>query len=155
MTNKTWSLFITIAVLILILLGQATAGTIYKWVDAEGNIHYGEKAPVDVQAAVITPDTRLTGSVSPITAGAQKPEANTQNQNALTEATPIKRLSRKERKAKEAELCAMARERINQIEPVTGVLIRDPDGQMRRMDDDERLKKLQEVKDIEKEFCKK
>ena len=155
MTNKTWSLFITIAVLMLILLGQATAGTIYKWVDAEGNIHYGEKAPADVQAAVITPDTRLTGSVSPITAEAQKPEANTQNQNALTKATPTKTLSRKERMAKEAELCASARERINQLEPVTGVLIKDADGQMRRMDDDERLKKLQEVKDIEKEFCKK
>lgn len=52
---------IALAVL-LCLSGAAAAGSTYRWVDKDGNVHYGDQVPMGSQARLLKPDVTLTGS---------------------------------------------------------------------------------------------
>ncbi|MBE9547823.1 MAG: DUF4124 domain-containing protein [Proteobacteria bacterium] len=153
MANKTWSLFLLIGAMLIITAGMASAGNIYKWVDSEGNLHFGEKAPEGIQATKVTTDTRKVDTAEPTAREIQTYKEGTQARREKEIVAQEKRLSRKEEKAMRAELCKTAREQIAQLEPKPRVLVREEDGTIRRLSDDERLERLQVAKDVEKEHC--
>jgi len=153
MANKTWSLFLLIGAALVIATGIASAGSVYKWMDSEGNLHFGEKAPEGVQATKVTTDTRKVGTAEPTEMEIQTYKEETRARRDKEVVAQEKKLSRKEEKAMRAELCDTARERIAQLEPKPRVLVKEEDGTMRRMGDDERLERLQTAKDVEKEYC--
>jgi hypothetical protein len=38
------------------LTTAASAGALYRWVDKDGNVHYGDQAPPGIQAQLVKPD---------------------------------------------------------------------------------------------------
>ena len=57
------SKLVTATLCVVICMGSGTglAGKIYKWTDAEGNVHYGSEKPADTAAEKMKVDTSKTG----------------------------------------------------------------------------------------------
>ena len=153
MANKTWTMILLISATLMLSQTPATAGNVYKWVDSEGKLHFSEKAPEGVQATKVTTDTRKVGSVEPTAQEIQTYKEDTQARKEKEVIVKEKRLSRKEEKAMRAQLCETARAQISKLEPSPRVMIKGEDGEVRRLDDNERLEWLQKSKDAEKEYC--
>ncbi len=52
-----------IALAVLFCLSSAAgAGSTYRWVDKDGNVHYGDQVPMGSQAKLVKPDVVLTGA---------------------------------------------------------------------------------------------
>ncbi len=155
MMNKTWSVFSLIAAILVILPALASAGNIYKWVDSEGNLHFGEKAPEGIQAEKITPDTRKVGTAAPTAQELQASKQEALKRKETAAAEKEERRTREEDKALREQHCATARKRVATLEPTPRILVKSEDGTMRRLNDDERMDWLQKSRDAEKEYCDK
>ena len=140
--------------LIGLLLATASAiatedKEIYRWVDEEGVVHYSYRPPMERKYAVTA--IRQSAASAPVarqaapeqvTALDVSPGTRPQNRDA-SEMTP-ERL---------AELCRQASENIERIEPSNRVLVRGADGEIRRLDDDERLRWLEDSRRFLRENC--
>ncbi len=146
---KTCRIFITSLVLSLIMLAPANAA-MYKWLDENGNVVYSQQPPDEgpyetIKAKKSPPASRSTPPpASSFTAEVQKDEEE-------------RELDRKveQEAAKDAQLradnCKAAK---HNLETYTVYRrIKNDEGEIIRLDDNERAKRIQEAKDAIKEFC--
>jgi len=61
---KNIRLLLTALCLVLVVISTQSYGQLYKWVDAEGNVHYGDSPPENVQLKKITGEVSSYTSVS-------------------------------------------------------------------------------------------
>jgi len=133
----------------------AVAAQVYRWLDKDGVVHYGDRAPQGVEATLV--------GVKPNTIQISRPEPpapapeDAETAPAEAEAEPLsyaeqRRQDREERrresreKARELEAdCETMRERKAFLEPSPRVLVEDEDGTTRRLDDNERIRLLEEA----------
>lgn len=78
--------FHALLLLALALAGQATLAQTYKWVDAQGRTHYGDRPPADAGARPVTAAIN-TYSGTPVLNAAGKPVA-TVRENLVIYTTP-------------------------------------------------------------------
>jgi hypothetical protein len=129
--------------------GAMADDQVYRWVDKNGVVHFGDQAQgradaeiVDIQDSVeqtsSTPASAYTGEqVDP-----QQPTYAQQLRDDRAKA----RKERAENKQITAEACAQRRKLVDQLEPSTRVIVEYEDGTVTRLDDNERLKNLNEAK---------
>jgi len=145
------------AVLIVALAILATdAGAeekIYRWVDENGAVHFGDMPPDNVAAEQIkaVPDTV---SVEPATA-ATSPEPQPSYAEQLRQERAQARKEREEQRKQLAEGCEQRRNLVSQLEPSTRVIVKTEDGQIARLDDNLRLETLDEAKTFIAQNCDK
>jgi len=153
MKNKTWIVFFLITATLVIFSPLAFAGKIYKWVDSDGNTHYGDKAPAGTQATRIIPDTRKVGTAVPTAQENKIAEEAAQARKENKALSAENKRSRKEEKAIRVEQCKTAKEHIAKLEPTPMVLVKGEDGNSRRLSDNERLSWLQKARDVQTANC--
>jgi hypothetical protein len=140
----------------VILLGADTvpADNIYKWTDAEGNVHYGSEKPVDTPAEQLNIKTGLTGTNT----GAEaldklKQEADDEaqriKQEGIAEQPPVPSLPMKEVKRR----CAAARQDLATIQSRGQLRERDEQGNTRYVGDEEKQRRIKQAKQQIKEYC--
>ena len=123
------------------LLATAHAGQIYRWVDAQGQVHYGETPPTGVSAqqkSGLKPGVSLSAPPPPPTpsaAGTGKPAEKTKPAESA---------------ADKAARCKDAREQVAFMEEKTAnrIMLPQKDGSVSRMTEEEfgeRMKKAQAV----------
>lgn len=149
-----WIAVLTAAITLTAM--DATAkDEVYRWVDDKGVVHFGDRPPEKTTAEAI--NLRETDSTG------VKPPMNPAD--ATGEAEPSfaeqQRTERAERRRVEAERqaaidagCKQRHEIVAQLEPSTRVMVRGEDGDVYRLDDNERLKALNEAKAYIAENCK-
>ena len=137
------------------------AEDIYRWVDAAGTVHYGARPPegvdaqrVDIPAAPGTP--AMPAQAEP------RPDATAPVPGAVEQLSPAEQ-SRQERakKAEEKRLekaalagrCEAVRQQLEEVEPHTRVIVKDEDGTVRRLEDQERMDLVKESKAFLAENC--
>ena len=128
----------------------ATAG-IYKWVDENGQVHYGER-PVGSAAERMQLDVR-----QPAAATEESSEEKTE-QTAPAPAQPAAEegewveapLSRREKRQR----CANARERLQNIESRGRLRVTDANGQVRRLTPKERDARIRQVRKDIRKYCR-
>lgn len=111
------TIFLLSVAVILILSGASSttfAGKIYKWVDANGKVHYGERPPSGKGKQM-----RVPGAASRGAAPAPKPSNKTEAANKFLESLAAERKEKNEaagKSAKEKEIsdknCSNARKRV-------------------------------------------
>jgi hypothetical protein len=138
---------------LLLAAGAATAAGVYKWVDAEGRVHFGDRPPDLGATAVEVPNTPVAPSV-PDAAGARD------QQERLLRAYAAERQERREREAKsraEAEQrarnCAQARDRLRQYESAGYLYRLDPAGERVIVSDAEREQSTAEARAAVAQWC--
>jgi len=150
------SLLITIMSMVL-LLGTATvlAGQIYKWTDAEGNVHYGSEKPADAAGEKMKVDTSKTG----VNRGAEAldklkqeedDKAEKVKEEGVPEKPPVPSLPMKEVKRR----CQAARQDLATIQSRGQLRERDEKGNTRYVGDEEKQRRIKQANKQIREYCK-
>ena len=135
-------------------------GEVYRWVDENGVVHFGDqpdaKAKANAEVVQIQPGPAGSSQAPAATT------AETGNDPASAAPSYAQRL-REERAAKRKEAaeqrktvdgnCRRSREVVAQLEPSPRVNVTHEDGSVTRMDDNERLRVLNEAKAFIAENC--
>ena len=158
MRNSTFWMAVLTAAITMAATDATAIDEVYRWVDDKGVVHFGDRQPENTDAEAI--DLRESEST-----GVQ-PSANpAATADALGEAEPSyaqqQRDARAENRKEAAESqaaidagCQQRREIVAQLEPSTRVMVRDEDGEVYRLDDNVRLKALDEAKAYIVEKCR-
>lgn len=111
------------------------AAAVYRWVDADGVVHFSQSAPVGQGAERIQPDVP-----PPTSAPAQKGmvQFSRTYEAQQTRQDKVREVALK-RKAQRAEACAKARDRVSALEAATAhrLFVPDPGGGRHRMTEPE------------------
>ncbi len=121
------------------------AGEIYRWVDENGVVSYGEKIPKGITATEIKPDIHKVGTISTDSA-AEEPEPESQSGGQPTRSQAD---IRKERESN----CSIARDNISRLEPGIRVMVADEDGKPKILEGEKRLAWLKRSKEAEAKYC--
>lgn len=157
----------TLAAIALMAATAVTAQQIYRWVDTDGVVHFGNLPPEGVEAQAISVRANTVQSVPARKAmepGAGEAPADgdpaAAGDGGAAPAADLsfaaqRRKDRADRRVEQAEearelaaRCAAMREQKAWVEPSPRVLVQDDDGTTRRLDDSEREKLLKEANDF-------
>ena len=132
--------------LIVLMSTPVMAAQVYKWVDAQGVTHFGAQPPEGQQATSVN----TTIAPAPAAIPAKLPQVGVdEEQQAIDEKV------KKEVAAKEAErkqYCEKMRTNLAQLEN-NPRLREEVNGEVRRVDEDERQKRIAETKKAIAENC--
>lgn len=132
--------------LIVLMSTPVMAAQVYKWVDTQGVTHFGAQPPEGQQATSVNTTIAPAPTVSP----AKLPQVGVdEEQQAIDEKV------KKEVAAKEAErkkYCETVRTNLAQLEN-NPRLREEVNGEVRRVDEDERQKRIGEAKKAIAENC--
>ena len=146
---NTLRIFIT-SLLFGLIMVSTNAATTYKWVDENGNVVYSQQPPEEGPYETIkTKNSSKTGisSSTPSSSFATEVKKETEEQNLDRKVEQEAAKSEKLR----ADNCKAAK---NNLETYTVYRrIKNDQGEIIRLDDNERAKRIQEAKDAIKEFC--
>jgi hypothetical protein len=169
--SKPQILYSLLAILMALSSSALVAeNKIYRWVDADGVVHYGErpnaqfnseevavsKAPGYSQQASPAPSTptSASGGEAGEAPGAQATEPEPSYAQQRRDARAKARKEAAEEKQEMAAKCDLHRQLVAKLEPMPRVIIQREDGTVERMDDNERLAQLKKSKDFVSENCR-
>ena len=144
----------TLSTVILISSSAVLAGKIYKWTDADGNVHYGSEKPADADAEKMKVDTSKAG----VDTGADaldklKQEADDEaervKEEGIPEQPPVPSLPMKEVKRR----CQAARQDLATIQSRGQLRERDEKGEIRYVSDEEKQRRIKTAKQQVREYC--
>ena len=149
---------ILITVLMFSATGAVAETEVFRWVDKNGVVHFGDRADgqpdatkVDIKTAPSGSDQPNSVPVSPDTDSSQEPAVSYAQQRRDERSQ-----KRKEAAKEQAELtakCKQMRQFVTTFEP-RRVLVENEDGTTSMMDDDERIKQVRESKAFIAGNCK-
>ena len=131
----------------LLLCTAATAAT-YKWVDEKGNVHYGQHPPADTNYERMKVEKSRPGETPP---PAPASSGSTNQAGSSTGSSKVVKEELSKNQEIRAKNCEAAKKNL-EIYTVYK-RYRDKEGNVVRMDDEERLKKIEEAKQHIAEFC--
>ena len=144
----------TLGMVILCCSTTVVAGKIYKWTDAEGNVHYGSEKPADADAEKMKVDTSLTG----VDRGAETldnlkqkadDEAERIKEEGIPEQPPVPSLPMKEVKRR----CQAARQDLAIIRSRGQLRERDEKGNTRYVGEEEKQRRIKAAEQQVREYC--
>jgi hypothetical protein len=159
MSKATILVTVLIAAFVLTAPDAIAKDSVYRWVDDKGVVHFGDRPAGVANAEKIDIDpgeVKSTPAVSDVERDAiyaQPSETSVAQQQRDARAK-----SRKEAAVLKDAIdagCQQRREIVAQLEPSTRVMVRGEDGEVYRLDDNERLKALAEAKAYIAEKCNK
>ncbi len=144
--------------ILLLSLGQGAAADVYRWVDENGRVHFGDRPPANEAAETTTVETQDTPPSSPGTAPGSSDRGVTRQRlldqyqkerEAKQEATQKKR----EEEQRREQLCVQARTELEnyQIHPVLYEMA--PNGERRYLSDQERAQTIAEARQAVEHWC--
>ena len=148
------------ATLLFLAMDVMAANEIYRWVDENGVVHFGEQPPEkgDAQSVSILESAGVDAQPSSDAARAN-PEDPLEPQPSVAQQRRDERAEKRAEKEENekiiAEACAQRRTLVSQLEPSTRVMVRMEDGTFTRLDDNVRLETLNEAKTYIANNCKK
>ena len=136
--------------LLLCSLPLAASAQIYKWTDANGQVHFSQNPPKQGNYQDVTPELPVSGATSSGGTPAKHSvhtaasSSGGDSDNAALQA-----------KADNEERCAKARERISFLQEKTAhrLFVTGDDGQPSRMTDDQFNQELQDAQDAASKYC--
>ena len=146
--NKLW-----ITGLSLILFSGQIFATIYKWQDANGQIHYDQVPPDNAKAIVIKPDAKPSSSAPNESANAQKlmQELQKQEEKAAEDQKKAEQDAREENTR--AINCQRAKSHLADLELKVRVRLQDASGDVPQLTPAQREEEINKTKDAVDRFC--
>ena len=148
---------LTLAVLtaaLALATASVHAETFYKWVDENGTVHYGERPPEGVEAERVSvvggPD------VAPGDDPYARPPAAETGPSVAEQRREERAQAREEREQNQervAAACEAQKARLEQLLPRPKVIMQNPDGTTRMLDDQERLDMIDESQKFVDQYC--
>ena len=160
MRFTTFFMIIFIATLTTWAPRSSAQEEIYRWVDENGVVHFGDRPPEQIDAERISiPQSHVISAQPSADPAAVDPTDAQDPQPSFAQQLRDERAeARRERQAKAevtAEKCTKARQVVSQLEPSPRVIVKNEDGTVSRMDDDYRLETIGKAKAFIAENCDK
>ena len=142
------------SLLLAVVTHCAGAEGIYKWTDAQGRVHFGDRPPGDAEGAPI--------SAAPAPAGPTPTDAErAERRQRLLDMYRDERIEKEEREAKEKaeeedrrRRCAYAQERLARYQGSSRVYQPLPNGERRYLSDGERDAEIRTTRNEVARWCK-
>lgn len=133
----------------LLLLSATAMAETYRWVDAEGNVHYGDRPVRGAESVDIrTPGEAPASRPAPLPVaenddgGEGDPGGDTDTSAGGDEAAQVR-----------ADLCKQAKERLANYEKADGIYEEDAQGQRRELTLDERVNTILDARQSVETLC--
>ena len=132
--------------LIVLMSTPVMAAQVYKWVDAQGVTHFGAQPPEGQQATSVN----TTIAPAPAAIPAKLPQVGVDEEQQAIDEKVKKEVAAKETERK--QYCEKMRTNLAQLEN-NPRLREEVNGEVRRLDEDERQKRIAEAKKAIAENC--
>jgi opacity protein-like surface antigen len=145
---------IVVSSLLLSLSTSVMAAQVYKWVDAQGVTHFGAQPPQGQQATSINvsvPQPKQAQATPQTTPAAAATESNVDADQATIDKKVKAEVAANE--AERKQYCQDARVNLSQLENNPRLRI-EVDGVVTRIDEDERQKRISDLRKSISENCK-
>jgi hypothetical protein len=145
---------VTVSTVIFFSSAAVLAEKIYKWTDAEGNVHYGSEKPADAAAEKMKVDTSKTG----VDRGADAlddlkqqvdDEAEKIKEEGIPAQPPVPSLPMKEVKKR----CQNAKQDLATIQARGQLRERDANGEISYVTEEDKQRRIKAAKQQIKEYC--
>ena len=153
--SRLKSLFITTLVFLSLstLPIQLNAAKFFKWTDENGNIHYSDKAPDNVESAEtvhVSSKKRTSNDTDK-----EEPETQLRDDTPQRESTTPEDLAKEKEKQEKAlaEYCQSIQSNIKSLQIGGRIQTVDPEGNKKFLDQEEQQQKLNEYLKEQKENC--
>jgi hypothetical protein len=145
----------TVSMLALVAAHSAIAGDIYKWTDAEGNVHYGDR-PAGEQPERVAVESQPTDPARIQAATQARADARTARSEAAAAAaasgpTPEQL---KAEAAERAERCTSVKAQMQQLVTSRRLYREDENGERVYLDESETIAARERVENQISEFCR-
>jgi len=140
--------------LIIISISNYCYSGIYKWVDEQGNVHYGQQRPASVQSEQM----RVQNYAPQDTSSYKRPGLNTDNENNKSTSSEAEKEEKKpESKAEKKQrlaACAQARKNLTRMQSIGRIKSKDKDGNSSFISQKQKEEKMQQSRDLISKHCK-
>jgi hypothetical protein len=133
--------------LVLFSLPLAASAQIYKWTDANGQVHFSQNPPKTGAYSDVTPTEPASGTeMGPKPAARSAPRGSSSGGGSQANL---------QARADDAERCAKANERISYLQEKTAhrLMVTGDDGQPARMTDEQFDEQLKDAQDAASKYC--
>jgi hypothetical protein len=140
--------------LILVITSSAYANGIYKWIDEDGNVHYGDAPPASVATEEVTVD------VAPSVPGKPLPRLETSDPGSSTTSSESPANDEPEPEPEVSDeqaenICSQAHRNLTKLNKSRRkARVRNPDGTTRQMNNEERKASREQANQNVKDYCK-
>ena len=155
---------IFVSVLLATLIFSATDAVseneVYRWVDEDGVVHFGDNAEGQKGAEKVEISAQGNNGLGTSPApGTEDPGQQVGPQPSLAQQRREERATKYQEAADRQNatdtVCEQARQEVASLEPTPRVLVQNEDGTVERLDDNKRLSLLAEAKAFVSENCEK
>lgn len=138
-----------VALLLTVAAGAAQA-EIYKWTDKQGVQHYSEQPPASSNYEKVKPNY-APAATPPATQPKDQPQSDPKKTD------PERALQEQKYKEEAARVrqqnCETVQQRLADLESSPRITIKDTDGTLKRLSDDERQAKITDTQELIKKYC--
>ncbi len=140
---------------VILLAGTAMAGDIYKYVDKDGNVHYGDRPSGEATEQRMALASRSTDSASVDARIEQRLERDAQREEARQERAAEKEEAAavREEAEKRAARCEESRARLQSYDAALRLYKQDENGERVYLDDAQRAAAEKRARDAISEYC--
>lgn len=147
--------------LFIVLLGVGPANSfaagIYKWVDEDGMVHYGQQRPNNTASKSM--DVQLNAPVNTSTYNRSSNKAGKQPDNTAQKAPrdntePKKKKETKAEKKRRLAACVQARNNLTAMQSIGRIRAKDKDGNTSYLSQKQKEEKMKKTQDLIDKHCK-
>ena len=147
---------------ILSLTCTLSIAGIYKWVDDEGNVHYGQQRPADASSEKMDVQQYAPRDTSGYKRPADKSSDDNTDSAATDEADnkkqeaekPEKKVETAAEKKRRLMACSQARKNLSTMQSIGRVRSKDKDGNVTYMSQTQKEEKMSQAKSLIAKHCK-
>lgn len=148
MNLKLFNIFLLVA---LVSLPQQAYSQVYKWVDEDGKVHYGDQPPMDRDAERV--EVTVSKSDASNEQAAEQRRERLKTLGASRKELEKSRADAANERRERIQQCDAARERYDRFVFVTKMHEIDEQGNKTYLSDEDRVRVKQEASDAVKELC--
>lgn len=141
----------TTLALLLCLLPLSAAGEVYKWIDDDGTVHYGQKPPAGQQAETVKPQSSVDTEAARESFRQRQEELQSRDEQRAekkkTEAEEEKKAAaRKER-------CQAAKRALEQMQTQNRIQYINDEGERAYMSEEQRQEREKQAREMKEKHC--
>lgn len=143
-------------ILPLLFIGESSA-EIYKWVDAEGNVHYAQQRPTDSNAEKLDIQQEPTTTFRSGTRDSVESKETAQNAEQKPAEDPAAQEEKKAEtpaeKKQRLEACARARKSLATMKSIGRIRSKDAEGNYSYLSQQQKEAQMKQARDLIKKYC--
>jgi len=142
--------------LVIIFSSSLCMAGIYKWVDEQGNVHYGQQKPVDKSVKKMDVQMHAPRDTSSYNRPGNKTgEEGAEDPNAeQAEEKPEKKPETAAEKKRRLAACAQARKNLATMQASGQIRSKDKDGNVGYLSEPEKQARIKSTRDLVSKHCK-